>query len=211
LASGLPQTGPSTQLTTYGEVVEISAIIATADQTGVDMAWTGANYGHLGVDLTGASGGLVRIDDIQVEDITSVFTRDLLGLVDVRDYGAKGDGVTDDSAAFNAADSAANGRTVIVPEGDYLLTDDVSMQNPVRFEGRIVQAPEVNFILQRDYDYNSYLDAFQDEETAFKKAYQALINFSDHESLNLCGCRILLTEPVDMQACDPTRDRFETR
>ena len=211
LATGLSEAGPSTQLTTYGEVVEISAIIATADRTGVDMIWTGANYGHLGIDLTGSNGGLVRIDDIQIEDVTSVFTRDLLGLVDVRDYGAKGDGVTDDSAAFDAADNAANGRTVIVPEGDYLLTNNVSMQNPVRFVGRIVQAPEVHFILQHGYDYNIYLDAFKDEEAAFKKAYQALINFADHESLNLCGRRILLTEPVDMQACDPTRDRFETR
>ncbi len=210
-ATGLTETGPSTLLTTYGEVVEISAIIATADRTGVDMVWTDANYGHIGVDLTGDNGGLVRIDDIEIEDITSVFTRDLVGLVDVRDYGAKGDGVTDDSAAFDAADNAADGRTVIVPEGDYLLAENVSMQSPVRFIGRIVQAPDFHFILQRDYDYNIYLDAFQDEETAFKKAYQALINFADHESLNLCGRRILLTEPVDMQACDPSSDRFETR
>lgn len=211
LATGLTQTASSTQLTTYGEVVEISAIIATADRTGVDLVWTGANYGHIGIDLTGPSGGLVRIDDIQIDDITSAFTRDLLGLVDVRDYGAKGDGVTDDSAAFDAADAAANGRTVIVPTGDYLLTNNVSMQSPVRFEGRIVQAPEVHFILQRDFDYNIYLDAFQNEEAAFKKAYQALINFADHESLDLRGRRILLTEPVDMQACDPTKERFETR
>ena len=42
-AAGLPETGPSTQLTSYGEVVEVSAIIATADRTGVDMLWTGAN------------------------------------------------------------------------------------------------------------------------------------------------------------------------
>lgn len=210
-ATGLTETGPSTLLTTYGEVVEISAIIATADRTGVDMVWTDANYGHIGIDLTGDNGGLVRIDDIEIEDVTSVFTRDLVGLVDVRDYGAKGDGVTDDSAAFDAADNAADGRTVIVPEGDYLLAQNVSMQSQMRFVGRIVQSADYHFILQRGYDYNIYLDAFQDEETAFKKAYQALINFADHESLDLCGRRILLTEPVDMQACDPSSDRFETR
>lgn len=210
-AVGLSEAGPSVQLTAYGQVVEVSAIIATADRTGVDMLWTGASYGHLGLDLTGPTGGLVRVDDVQIEDITSVFTRDLLALVDVRDYGAKGDGVTDDSAAFEAADAAANGRTVIVPAGDYLLTGNVTMENSVRFEGRIVQAPDARFILQRDYNYDTYLDAFKDEELAFKKAYQALINFADHESLDLCGRRILLTEPVDMQACDPTSVRFETR
>ena len=210
-ATGLTEFGVSTQLTTYGEVVEISAIIATADRTGVDMVWTDANYGHIGVDLTGTNGGLVRIDDIEIEDVTSVFTRDLIGLVDVRDYGAKGDGVTDDSAAFDAADAAADGHTVLVPDGDYLLENDVSMQNPIRFIGRIVQVPDHHFIMQHDYNYDSYFDAFKDEETAFKKAYQALINFADHESLDLCGRRILLTEPVDMQACDPSHDRFETR
>ncbi|WP_108813836.1 glycosyl hydrolase family 28-related protein [Loktanella sp. Alg231-35] len=209
--TGVPEVGPSVQLTTYGEVVEVKAIIATADRSGVDMVWTGANYGHLGINLTGPTGGLVRLDDVTIDDVSSVFTRDLVGLVDVRDYGAKGDGVTDDSAAFNAADAAANGRTVMVPAGDYLLQSNVTMDNVVRFEGRIVQAPDHRFIMQRDFNYDTYLAAFQDEELAFKKAYQALINFADHDSLDLSGRRVLLTEPVDMQATDPSRIRFETR
>lgn len=209
--TGVVATGPSVQLTTYGEIVEISAIVATADRTGVDMVWTGAEYGHFGIDLTGPTGGVVRVDDITITDVTSVFTRDLVGLVDVRDYGAKGDGITDDSAAFNAADTAAQGRTIMVPAGDYLLGGNVTIENSVRFEGRIIQQPEHRFVLQKDYGYDSYLAAFQDEELAFKKAYQALINFADHESLDLCGRRILLTAPVDMQAADPTRTRFETR
>lgn len=209
--AGLPQTGSAVQLTTYGQVVEVTAIIATADRTGVDMPWGGADYGHIGIDLTGPNGGVVRLDDIEINDVTSLFIRDLVGLVDVRDFGAKGDGVTDDSAAFDAADAVADGRTIMVPPGDYLLTNSVTMENPVRFQGRIIQAPEHRFILQRNYDYDRYLEAFQDEELAFKKAYQALINFADHDSLDLCGRRILLTEPVDMQACDPSRTKFETR
>ncbi|WP_439153891.1 glycosyl hydrolase family 28-related protein [Yoonia sp.] len=210
-ATGLPEAGPSVQLTTYGAVVEVRAIIGTGDRTGVDLLWTGANYGHLGIDLTGPTGGVVRVDDIVIEDVTSVFTRDLIALVDVRDYGAKGDGITDDSAAFEAADAAAGGRTVMVPAGSYLLENSVTMENRVRFEGMIVQAPEHRFILQRDYNYDTYLDAFKNEEVAFKKAFQALINFSDHESLDLMGRRIALSAPLDMQACDPTRARFETR
>jgi hypothetical protein len=209
--AGVTTFGPAVQLTTYGTVVEVSAIVATADRSGVDLVWTGAEYGHFGIDLTGPTGGVVRLDDITITDVTSAFTRDLIGLVDVRDYGAKGDGVADDSAAFIAADAAANGRTVMVPEGDYLLQASVTMDNPVQFQGRIIQDPEYRFILQMDYDYDSYLSAFRDEELAFKKAYQALINFADHDSLDLCGRRVLLTEPVDMQAADPTRTRFETR
>lgn len=210
-AAGLPASGPATQLTSYGDVVEISAIVGTGDRTGVDLVWTGANYGHFGIDLTGPSGGLARVDNIQIEDVTSVFLRDLLAFVDVRDFGAKGDGTTDDSAAFEAADDASGGRTIIVPEGVYLLGDSVTLANPVSFEGTISQAPEHRFILQRGYNYESYLEAFENEELAFKKAFQALINFADHESLDLNGRRVALSEPVDMQAADPTKTRFETR
>ncbi|PXW68793.1 pectate lyase-like protein [Loktanella sp. PT4BL] len=209
--AGVTTFGAARQLTSYGQVVEVSAIVATADRGGVDLVWTGAEYGHFGIDLTGPTGGVVRLDDITITDVTAAFTRDLVSMVDVRDYGAKGDGVTDDSAAFNAADAAANGRTVMVPAGDYLLENNVTIESRIQFEGRIVQAPEHRFILQQDYNYDTYFKAFQDEELAFKKAYQALINFADHDSLDLCGRRVLLTEPVDMQAADPSRTRFETR
>jgi hypothetical protein len=209
--AGVTTFGAAKQLTSYGQVVEVSAIVATADRGGVDLVWTGAEYGHFGIDLTGPTGGVVRLDDITITDVTSAFTRDLISMVDVRDYGAKGDGVTDDSAAFNAADAAANGRTVMVPAGDYLLANNVTIESRIQFEGRIVQAPEHRFILQQDYNYDTYFKAFQDEEIAFKKAYQALINFADHDSLDLCGRRVLLTELVDMQAADPSRTRFETR
>ena len=210
-ATGLTMVGPSTQLTTYGEVVEIKAIIATADRTGVDMVWNGVSYGHLGIDLTGASGGLVRLDDIIIEDVTSYFIRDLLSLVDVRDYGALGDGSTDDSAAFEAADAAANGRTVFVPEGTYNLAQDVTIESKIKFEGTVTQSADKRFILQKGFNYESYLNAFGDETMAFKKAFQALLNFADHESLDLCGRRISLSEPVDMQAADPARTSFATR
>ncbi len=210
-ATGLPQAGQSVQLTTYGEVVEVSAIVGTGDRTGVDLLWHGASYGHFGIDLTGPTGGLIRVDDIQIEDVTSAFHRNLMSLVDVRDYGAIGDGVTDDSDAFEAADAAANGRDVLVSAGSYRLSQSVTMESKVRFEGTIVQEPEYRFILQQGYDYDAYLEAFGNEELAFKKAFQALINFADHESLDLNGRRISLTEPVDMQAADPTKSRFETR
>ena len=208
---GVTTFGAATQLTSYGQVIEVSAIVATADRTGVDMAWADAEYGHFGIDLTGPTGGVVRLDDIKITDVTSAFTRDLISMVDVRDFGAKGDGVTDDSAAFNAADAAANGRTVMVPAGVYLLENNVTMESRTQFEGRIVQSPAYRFILQQDFNYDRYLTAFENEELAFKKAYQALINFADHDSLDLCGRRVLLTEPVDMQAAEPNRTRFETR
>ena len=184
--TGLTTTGPSVTLSTYGEIVEVTAIIGAGLRTGVDMVWgSQAIYGHFGLDLTGANGGVVRIDDIIIEDITSVFFRSMMDWVDVRDFGAVGDGVTDDKAAFDAADAAANGRQILVPAGNYLIGDNTTLTNTPRFEGTIVMADEHRLLLQKSYDYATYLDAFDDEVLAFKKAFQALLYFSDHESLDL--------------------------
>jgi hypothetical protein len=110
-AVGFVEAGPAVSLENYGEVVEVSAIVGSGARGGVDMVWgADAAYGHFGLDLTGANGGVVRIDDMVIEDITSAFLRDMMDWVDVRDFGAAGDGVTDDSAAFEAADDAAAGR-----------------------------------------------------------------------------------------------------
>lgn len=55
----------------------------------------------------------------------------------VRDFGAKGDGRTDDSAAVLAAVKAArkSGRPVWVPAGDYKLTRDVVLPDNVTIQG----------------------------------------------------------------------------
>ena len=68
------------------------------------MVWDRkAVYGHFGLDPKGPIGGVIRIDDLVIEDVTELFFRDFLNQVDVRDYGALGDGSTDDRAAFVAA------------------------------------------------------------------------------------------------------------
>ena len=209
--TGVTTTGPSVSLTAYGQVFEVSAIIGTGQRNGVDMVWADANYGHIGLDLTGPNGAVVRIDDIEVEDITGAFLRDMLGIVDVRDYGAVGDGVTDDAAAFEAADRDAGGREVVVTAGTYFLGDHVTFQSQVRFEGTVVMGEEHRLIFQKNFDFETYADAFGNEETAFKKAFQALLNFSDHESLDLGGRRISVTAPIDMQAAVNNRTEFATR
>src|SRR5690606_4918739 len=45
--TGVVMTGPSTQLTSYGQVVEVSAIVGVGARGGVDMVWgRSALYGH---------------------------------------------------------------------------------------------------------------------------------------------------------------------
>ncbi|MBY6154219.1 right-handed parallel beta-helix repeat-containing protein [Vannielia litorea] len=210
--TGLDEVGPSVSLTAYGEVVEVSAIIGTTARTGVNMPWTPeVLYAHVGLDLTGPNGGTIRIDDLIVEDITSAFLRDLMDWVDVRDYGALGDGVTDDAAAFNAADDAANGRSVLVPEGTYYLGSTITIDNPIRFVGTVTMPDNKRLSLKKNFDLPTYISAFGDELVAFKKAVQSLFNFNDHDSLDMGGRKVDLTEPIDIHAAIDNQDAFLIR
>ncbi|ETX30552.1 glycosyl hydrolase family 28-related protein [Roseivivax isoporae] len=210
--TGLVETGPAVALTAYGRVVEVSAIVGTGTRPGVDMAWgTAPVHGHFGLDLTGPTGGIVRIDDIEIEDVTSVFLRTMLNVVDVRDYGAAGDGTTDDSAAFEAADADADGRTILVSAGTYRLASSVTLDHRVVFEGRVTMPADAILALTKSFDLPTYIDAFGDERTGFQKAFQALLNNANHESLDMRGRRIDLSGPIDMQAVVPNRTSFAQR
>jgi len=62
-------------------------------------------------------------------------------VVNVKDYGAKGDGVTDDTVAFSSA--AATGKVVFIPAGSYVLTskvqgDFISLENVVYDPSKIM-------------------------------------------------------------------------
>ncbi|WP_298293981.1 glycosyl hydrolase family 28-related protein [uncultured Litoreibacter sp.] len=209
---GVMTTGPATPLTGYGDVVEVTAIVGTGSRAGVTLPWgTQALYGHFGLDLTGSNGGVVRIDDIEITDITSAFLRTMMDWVDVADYGAVGDGTTDNAAAFEAADAAANGREVVVPEGVYFLGDSVTFENRVRFRGTVAMPDDKYLALNQNFDFDAYAHAFGDEVLGFKKAFQALLKQSSHESLDLCGRSIGLREPIDMQACVPDVNVFSSR
>ncbi|SLN15247.1 Pectate lyase superfamily protein [Roseovarius albus] len=208
----LTEVGPEISLTTYGEVVEVSAIIGTGLRNGVDMPWgVGPAYGHFGLDLTGPNGGIIRIDDFQIEDVTNVFLRDMLSMVDVRDFGAIGDGVVDDFAAFEAADAAANGREVLISAGSYYLGDSVTLQSPVKIEGTVTLPADKTFAMVQNFDMPHYIRVFGSEDEALRKAFQALINGVGHETLDLGGLRFDITKPIDMQSAVATRDVFSQR
>ncbi|MGX0876336.1 hypothetical protein ACSSV4_001013 [Roseovarius sp. MBR-154] len=199
-------------LTTYGEVVEVRAIVGIGQRPGVDMVWgPQAVFGHFGIDLTGPSGGVVRIDDIEIEDVSRFFLRDVIARVDVRDHGAIGDGVTDDHAAFEAADTAAGGREIIVPAGTYFLGSSTTIQSRIRFEGSLAMPEDAILSLTKNYDLPAYIDAFGDSELAFKKAYQALLNNAGHVTLDMAGRKIALREPVDMAAAVGNRSTYNQR
>ncbi len=200
---GVTTTGPATTLTSYGDVVEIKAIVGTGTRSGVDMAWgREALFGHFGIDITGANGGVIRVDDIQIEDITSAFLRTMMDWVDVRDFGAIGDGTTDNTDAFEAADAAAYaaGREVLVSEGVYHLADDMTFEARVRFQGTVSQPEDKKLTLRQNFDFPTYADAFGNEEEGFKRAFRTLITGTDHDTLDLAGRAISISAPIDMAA-----------
>ena len=210
--SAATQIGPSVALSAAGEVVEISAIVGPGLRDGVDMVWgSEPTYGHFGLDLTGASGGIVRIDDFEIQDVTGLFHREMINVVDVRDYGALGDGQTDNYNAFVATDQAANGRQLLVPEGLYNIGRGLSLSAPMQIQGRLVMPNDAPLALSRSYNLSTYIDAFKSEELAFKKAFQALLNSGDHGSLDLSGRTIAVTAPIDMQAAVSNRSEYAQR
>ncbi|MCL4069471.1 hypothetical protein M3484_23215 [Pseudomonas sp. GX19020] len=193
------QTATAVGLSSYGEVVTVQAIIGAGNRPGVDLVWGHLPvFAHFGLDLTGPNGGTVRIDDIVIEDVTSFWLRDLTDVVDVRDHGALGDGVANDMAAFQRADAAAGGRTILVPTGVYPIQGNLTVSSPIRFVGT-VRVPAANrLVLTRNFDLESYSRAFGDDTEGFRRALQALFYYNDHVTFDMSGRRVDLAAPVDV-------------
>ncbi len=80
-----------------------------------------AAFARLLALLTGAV-WVVRVSDASPEPASPPSKP--AGALDVRKFGARGDGVTDDTAALQAALDAGAGKTVYVPSGVYLVFAD---------------------------------------------------------------------------------------
>lgn len=210
--AGLTEQGPVVAPSEYGRVYAVRAIIGGGHRTGVDMVWGSTpDYGHFGLDLGGDVGSVIRVESVEIRDVTSYFHRKMMDWVDVRDFGALGDGSTDDSAAFEAADAAAAGRELLVSAGVYYLAKNCTLNARCRFEGRVVMPDDKRLALTNNFDLPTYVDAFGSEPLGLKKALQALFNYSDHESLDMCGLRVQLDAPLDVAAAVANKDTFANR
>ena len=75
------------------------------------------------------------IDQLQ-QDVKNV-----LDYANVKSYGAKGDGTTDDTSAFLKA--IASGKDLFIPDGEYIITDAINIGSPLMTSKAIVVASGV--------------------------------------------------------------------
>lgn len=77
----------------------------------------------------------VRYDGITVKEELDAISAKLADWVSVKDFGAVGDGVVDDTSAILSAITAANGRSVKVPAGTYRIPSLIEYSGPVSLQG----------------------------------------------------------------------------
>ncbi|WP_327230799.1 glycosyl hydrolase family 28-related protein [Streptomyces murinus] len=129
----------ATEGTQYADLLDAASQPTTqikADQYGGIPSFSGPD-GVLGMwaDAGGSARAWVEAHNV---GNTSTPARSVLDWVSVRDHGAQGDGVTDDTAAIQAAITtvaAAGGGTLYVPAGRYILTDSLAWASGVNAVG----------------------------------------------------------------------------
>lgn len=74
--TGAPTEAPVAFLPAGGAVRQVTAVIGPRPAVGVDLVWDErVLYAHVGLDLLGPTGGVVRIGRFAVEDVTARFAR----------------------------------------------------------------------------------------------------------------------------------------
>jgi hypothetical protein len=72
---GLPLHGLLEEIGPHGHVMAFGAVIGREARLGVDLVWDArVLYAHVGLDLVGLAGAVVRIEQVAVRDVTRRFT-----------------------------------------------------------------------------------------------------------------------------------------
>lgn len=131
--------------------------------------------------------------------------------LNVKDYGATGDGTTDDTAAISAAMSAARQdgsiRTVYIPTGKYLISGSIDISGLVitgdrkgylNSQGTIISSPSVpvafNQVSTAASNITMHISGirFENAVTAIRLSYSVYSTVSDVSVINSTGPSIVL-------------------
>ena len=75
LVTDLPTAAPAIALDRHDKVIRLTAVIGPEPRPGVDLVWNPrALYAHVGVDLLGPVGSVVRIRSVTAREVTRAFT-----------------------------------------------------------------------------------------------------------------------------------------
>jgi hypothetical protein len=131
---------------------------------------------------------------------------------DVKDFGATGDGITDDTAAIQAAVDAVTpgGGCICIPPGAYLISQPLTVEAPIDICGAgrssIVKAKDDSFhlfILNKDAT-GSHLTGLQMQGAATSDATRQFAIFTDEASIptNITIDHLLISGPNDTTGCN---------
>jgi hypothetical protein len=134
LLNGATVTAPNLYSVTIDGVVQKPVTDYSVNGTTSQITFTAAPPSGSSIEVVcfgyASTSSIADTTTISTKGPYATLATELSGWVNVRSYGAKGDGVTDDTAAFKSAIAgaiAAGHYTVIVPGGTYKITDTLNM------------------------------------------------------------------------------------
>ena len=142
------------------------------------IAWNDNIYAGGGGPWGGMTGTLADQTDLKAALDAKVAKSELV--FNVKDYGAMGNGSTDDTTAINAtitACRAANGGTVFMPHGVYKITDRIVLKNNIHLKGDGNSGPDLKGTIIVQY-------------TATKDGLYCVTDGSDPANIRITDMRI---------------------
>ena len=136
--------------TTIGDLDDLTTEDKTSIVNAINELVT--NLGDLDNDISDISNSIGDLDDLETTDKTSIVnaineTLKTGNYVNIKDVGAVGDGVTDDTQAFISC--FANNDCIFIPDGTYIVNGDVILHDNMHIigVGTIKSTVEVQSVL----------------------------------------------------------------
>jgi len=121
---------------TIGNKVQSAAVLGNRFKGDPDIKNDAPAYAKVVIDHTGLNLKMCNLSTFEYPE--AIYKPEKADLFNVRDFGAKGDGVTDDHPAFVKALSAAEengGGTVYLPVGQYVLKKELTIPERIELRG----------------------------------------------------------------------------